>query len=456
MNDVREVIQELLKLVSDLDNLFQKEVSDDRPVYGLHIIPGIVLLLKHQALIITRYSAKELFSTYDHYLLILPELLSIRAIRFTGKEKLDGNKSFRIKKLMKQKGEKSRIAEELIGSFITYGMLENINLAKLQLFSTLWLSLMRPLLKQNVVLPSPLSLIAHEYKTEKKKIYLSPCTLTLVLNNKNFDFKKDFQVIGEYLKGLFIKNNIALAFDKQTNKLQKIGYLKVFLPLEEFADNNFNEYYNYLKSGQPIITNLLGMLIFEEDLPFIAQNTRGFFLALQETSFYPEIQAFALYGEPSVLNFRISGRIIQKYYAIRCMKDNIIKFKQTIREEIFLLSRKLDAYNILEKISFDEAIKEGILSEYLLIENNYIEMLSSCLMVQALVKEFGSEGLLKALNVLRNISSSSEIDASLKLLRLKKEKSYIYEIFCNMNNTWKQAFDIQQTFAKKWNLAYII
>lgn len=97
-----DIIENLLNNVRELDEKFEQSVTPGRPIYGLQVMPGMVLLLQHHALVVKRFSSKEFLSEYDHFILVFPELLSIRAVRFSGKGKLDLDSSFLISKLSKQ------------------------------------------------------------------------------------------------------------------------------------------------------------------------------------------------------------------------------------------------------------------------------------------------------------------------------------------------------------------
>jgi hypothetical protein len=176
LNDIKAIVNTLFRYICKLDKEFESYVKPQKPVYGIHVMPGIALLLTHSVQIIKRFKAEFHIREYDHYILLFPDFLSVRAIRFCGERKsLDRNSSFLIAKLLKQK-KGSQIGEELIGSFITEGKIENINASTLHILSILSLALIRPYLKYNTIIPSPLSFITHEIieKGTFRKVYLSP------------------------------------------------------------------------------------------------------------------------------------------------------------------------------------------------------------------------------------------------------------------------------------------
>jgi hypothetical protein len=458
LSDIGAIVKDLLTYANELDKKFEREVTSERPVYGLHVMPGIVLLLKHHALMIKRYTAKEFLTNYDHFMLVFPELLSIRAIRFSGKERLDASSSFLVSKLSRQKGESSKIGRNLIGSFITEGKLENIDETALQLLSPVLLELIRPFLKTNLIFPSPLSLMTHEIFVGNfsKRLFLSPCALTVILKGKNFKYVKRFQALGEMLEGLLINDGIVLAFDTSQERLEE-GSLKVFLPLGGFADERFKLYQEYLKAGRSIITHLLGILVFEEKVPILKPNTQGYFLALQEMPIYLDVEALAVYGELYGFTFKFThlSRTSQKYCAIRCRKDQVERFTQAVQRKISSLSRELNAHITFEELKIGDVTKEKLLSEYLISENHHIKLLAPPLLVPAITKGLESKVLQEILNTLQKAASCTKIEASLIFMKLN-EKPWTRALLAEMSGAWKDSFNYQRDLATKHKLAYII
>jgi len=453
-----DIIENLLNNVRELDEKFEQSVTPGRPIYGLQVMPGMVLLLQHHALVVKRFSSKEFLSEYDHFILVFPELLSIRAVRFSGKGKLDLDSSFLISKLSKQKGESSRIGRELIGSFITQGMLEKVNDSVLWPLLPILLALIRPFLKNGVLLPSPLSLIAHEILERglSKKVFLSPCALTVIL--RDFKYQKRFPVLGKELQGLLVHQGNILAFDASQGIL-KTGQLKVFIPLERLDDAEFYSYRECLEKGRPVISYLLGVLVFEYEKPVMKPDTRGHFLALQEVPLQLDAEALAVYGKPHSFTLRSKlslSRPSELYYAISCEKQKAEAFKQAVLRKISSLGKELNACMPLTELKVGDIAEKEFISKFFQADEHYVRLLAPSLLTLALTDDNEVGRILKALDELRKLSSLSAIEALPRLEALKKENPIIPRLLAKLGNIWKDSFENQRSFASMWRLAYVI
>ena len=441
------IIRDLFNRVIELDKRFEADLKSVPSVYGLQIFPGIVLLLEHYGLSIHSFRAEEFLSKYDHFILIFPDFLSIRAIRFSGKKEFTRDSSFLISKLSKQKGEHSKIGRELLGSFITQGKFENICNPVIQILSPLLLALIRPFSKGNSIIPSPLSFIVHEIFSSglSRRFFLSPCTMTLIL--KDCKYLNDFFVLGKKLKGLFVRNAVALAFDVSREELREVN-LNVFLPLEKFFEQEFGFYLEHFKMGKAIAAHLLGILVMEGE-PIIVPESKGFFMALQETPAQFEIQALAMYGNIRYFELKLPSR--HYYYSIKCERQKVEKIRRLIQKKIWSIKRDRSVYSSFDRLGVWEYIKEP-LSRCFLSKDYGIELYAPPLL-PLIIDDCEYERVKRALEELREITSSSrEIDSFSKLRKLYNVCDDILEKM----RRWKDSFDCQQTFARKWNLSYIV
>lgn len=452
------IIEDLLDQVATLDAEFEKKSNSGVPLVplaGLHVFPGIVLLLKHYALSIQRYKVEEFVSKYDHFILVFPDFLSIRAVRFSGeKKKLDIDSSFWIEKLSRKKGERSKIGEELLGSFITQGKIENVTnlFTFLQILSPLLLALIRPLSKDNLfIIPSPLSFITHEIAEfhSPRKVFLSPCTMTVILKSAKY---REIPVLGKRLKGIFSDNATALAFDASNENIKEIN-LNVFLPLEEFSDQNFSCYRDHLKAGKRVITHLLGILILEE-MP-ILEGAHGYFMALQELDAHFDIQALAICG--NVCDFKLKFPSKCYYYSIKCEKQKVEKFKELVLGKILSIKRKLGSvYSTLENPKIGGVLLKEFSSKCFLGRDHHIKLLAPSLLPMLITNTDMYENIERLLERLREITSmSEEINAFSEFRKLLEDKIY-GKILAKLDSGWNKSLSNQQSFVKKWNLSYII
>lgn len=452
-----EIIRDLLVRAQDLDRKIEQNVTRERPVYGLQVVPGMVLLLQHYVLKIGIFKAEELLSEFDHFILMFPDFLAIRAVRFSGKSKLNPNSSFLIYKLSKQKGRDSKIGEELVGSFITQGMLENVDISILQLLSPVLLALIRPFLKDGVLFPSSLSLIAHEILKQgvSKKAFLSPCTLTLILTD--FKHQERFPVLGKELEGLLTHRGTVLAFNAQRETLES-GHIRVFVPSRGSIDVD-SYYTEYSERKRPVISHLLGMLVFEHGQPIMKPNM-GYFLALQEVPLQLDTEALAIYGEPHGFSLRTtlsSNELRDFYYEIRCDKRKLDKLKQTVLEKILLIERKLNARSLITEPRITDIVRKELAPRILQSNNHYVGLLAPPLQALLLTEVHEADRLLNALEELIKLSSlSSKVDALLRLKDLKTKNPLIQKLIDKATGLWKYSLKCQRDFANKWGLSYLI
>jgi len=458
LNDIKAIVNTLFRYICELDKEFESYVKPQKPVYGIHVMPGIALLLTHSVQIIKRFKAEFHIREYDHYILLFPDFLSVRAIRFCGERKsLDRNSSFLIAKLLKQK-KGSQIGEELIGSFITEGKIENINASTLHILSILSLALIRPYLKYNTIIPSPLSFITHEIieKGAFRKVYLSPSTITVIL--KDLKYRK-FPVLGRILQGLFTDNAIAIAFDDLHGCFRKCN-LKIFLPLiEGINDEDFKLYQEYIRGGGTVISHLLGLFVFEEEQPFLRSDTSGYFLAIQEIPFNVDIEALAIYGELQGFEFlSSSSRKYIYYYAVRSERKRVENFKDNIMKEIEVLEKKFNAYISFNKPQLIDFFKRLLPPGCLTSNEQYIELLAPPLIALMIMQNVKIEEILDIVSKLQKIKTLKEPDIKLELAKLSLTGRALDQKILDlmMKGVWIKAFSYQRELAKEWSLAYII
>lgn len=458
LNPLELLVKDILDSTQKLDEKFSRNVSPGYPVYGLHILPGLVFILKHFVLVIRRYSVEEYFSHYDHLILLLPHFISIRAVRFSGKQLIDPNSSFIIEKLEKQKGKESRIGKDLPGSFITQGKLTNIDSSFLQMFTPMFFGLIRPLILKDkyegIVLPSPLSLLSHEYfsQNSSKHVFISPCSLTVLL--KNFQYKREFQVLDMQLKGFLSKG--ATIFGTDSSGYVVNEQIDIFLPDEDFADPRFREYATH---GTPVLTHLLGIMIFDEKFPLIRNGSGGYFLALQEIPYPLSAETLAICGKLSKFAFRSplsQGREYEHYYAIECEAHEKSTFQQNVQRFLSSIRRKNNAYSSLEEQMIGEATQKYFSSIFYILEKNTIKLLAPPIIMLSLTQGYDIQEVYKKINKLQQLSESTGIEAQIEILQLRNSDPILKTILPHTQGPWKDSFTTQSQLAEKWKLKYII
>lgn len=426
-------------------------MSQGRSVLGLQVVPGIVLLLRHFALKIGRFTAEEHVTEYDHYILMFPELLSVRAVRFSGELRIDEKSSLLLEKLQRRRG-RSRI--ELEGSFVTMGRLWNINASVLQMLMPVLMALIRPFSKDRAIFPSPLSLIAHELQGRGPgKLYLSPCSLTVIL--EKMYYKDKFWVLGYWSSG-YLAYGRALSYRSSDARIGDVP-LKVFLPIsekpEEVLDEKFKEYPRY----DLLVAHLLGVFVFEEGSPMLRPGGRGYFLALQEVPFLPEAEALAIHGEPRCLRVRaphLTRRDLEYCYAVECDERAVRAFKQAVGRRISQLGRGRDHVAIRETVFSSSGGWAGLLEQ----RNGLYRLLAPPLIALAAEKTDFKAWLDEASRILEGLerlASSEGLEASLELSRLREDRLARRELE-GLGGPWRASFEAQKNFARDHGLEYLI
>jgi len=440
-------VSDLLDRVKKLDEEYERYVSPQTPTLGLQVVPGFVLLLKHFALRIERFSVSEYVARYDHFILAFPELLSIRAVRFSGKiEEVNEYLSLLLERFQRKK-EKGKL--ELEGSFITMGRMSNVNASLLQMLIPLFLAFIRPLSKDCSIFPSPLSFIAHELSEgEQRKVYLSPCSLTAILEKEKFEYKERFQVLGNRFSGFLVYGK-ALTYKSSPGEIGEIP-LKVFVPIHKDFDERFKE---YLRGTR--IAHLLGMFVFEEGLPVLKPQKRGYFLALQEIPFLPEVEAMAIHGEPLCLAVHTPQRVYEHYCAIESSVEKVDAFVRSVNDKISKFRRR-GAYSAVEELTLGSLIRE--MRDLFKREGDVYKLVAPPLLALAVERASVKDALdevSKILGELQKLASLGGHEAYLQLSELGKSQ-LARRVLSTLRGPWKKSFEIQKEYAMQHNLEYLI
>jgi hypothetical protein len=437
-------ISSLLNYVKELDEEYERYASRQKPLLGLQIVPGFVLLLKHKALSVKGLVIKEYVSHYDHFILMFPELLSVRAVRFSGETgKVGGNMSLLLEKLQRGR-EKSGL--ELEGSFVTMGKLSNVDASSLQVVMPLLLALIRPFSKEGSIFPSPLSLIAHELLGGLGKVYLSPCSLTVVLGK--FKKKENFPVLGNRLEG-FLAYSKALTYKDSLNKVDLVP-LKVFIP------RNLSE---GLSEGS--IVHFLGILVFEEGSPVLEPQRRGYFLAIQEMPFLPEVEAMAINGGPKCI--LISAQRKTYCYAIETSVEKVNALVRAISSKISEL-RGQGAYLAVDELTLGSASREFI-EKFIEREDSTYRLLAPPIMALVTESKSVKNALDEVSKILKRLQEAASYGGKeyLKLLGLISSKSPSacgvanpWRVLNMLSGPWRVSFVTQKEYALQYNMDYLI
>uniref|UniRef100_A0A7J2TBU7 Uncharacterized protein n=1 Tax=Ignisphaera aggregans TaxID=334771 RepID=A0A7J2TBU7_9CREN len=458
---IEDIARELKDYIRLLDDVFSTWVFHKGVVIGTPVIPS-PLLLTHLAIVSQdSYMERLIPNLYDHYILFFFEVSMVRGVRYKGKRRFDINKPFEIKKLLKQKDKTSKIGSELLGSFITEGEIENVDERALNDHARVLLLLIRPLLmRPNILIPSPLSIIVHETWESRmqRKYYLAPSIVTVII--KNLRFEKDFNVLGEKQEGAYSDSALLLAFDAKQYLIQEVR-VRIFIPKRiEEQYGNLRLLRKYVSQDKPIAVGLQGVFIIECDEPVLKLDTcSGYFLVLQKADVIANIEAFGIYGEARCYELQAQKYTSQKHklcYAIGCKKVHLENFKNAMTK--YFRGLEKEGVHILpgthiHNIQLKEPTYSNTLSKFLIERDNYVELLAPPLTTHILMDklQLGEvHSLLKTVEMLGNLKG---IEQQLSIYRLDFRTKNLLKM---LESSWYKAFRVQHEFVKKRNLLYII
>lgn len=454
VTDVTTLVNELIHHVSSLDNLFEQKVSYSDPALGLQVFPGVTLTLEY---LFIRHPDEKFNAEYDHFIVLLPDFLAIRGIRYSGQRTLSSTASFIIYELLRQKRGAS-IGEELLGSFVTKGKVQNIALIDHQIAISPLLALIRPLFKDRFIVPSPLSYITHTILlkgVQHKKYFLSPFTLMIIL--RELKFKKEFRVLGTTLSGFFTKNASVLIYDPLNEVLRETS-IPVFLI--KGLDRAFDEYYESLKMRKVIVTQLLGMFIFGNGLPIAytgATTYNCLFIAFSRSYPYIELEALAIYGKPqSLVPSTTSSR--QCYYYNLCAEiEHVEKFVNSVETRVLNIEHhmwKSDTSILSQEV--EDFIKKKLLPQIIIEDDSKICMLAPPLISLLLSSNISGNNMWSYLKRLKDTALQGKLLFYLEIVKLKQEKTWRSLALRKIGSPWNRALQAQQEYVKKHKLWYIV
>jgi hypothetical protein len=268
------------------------------------------------------------------------------------------------------------------------------------------------------------------------------------LEKEKFEYKERFTVLGNRLSGFLVYGK-AFTYKSSSGEIGETP-LKVFVPMHEDFDERFKEY-----SGGTTITHLLGMLIFEEGLPVLKPQRRGYFLALQEIPFLPEVEAAAIHGEPLCLAVHAPQRVYEHYCAIESSAERVDAFVRSVNDKISKFRRR-GAHSAVEELTLGSLSREA--RDLFKRESGFYRLVAPPLLTlvveRAGVKDALNE-VLKILGELQKLASLGGPEAYLKLSELGKSP-LARRVLSMLRGPWKRSFEIQKEYTMLYNLEYLI
>jgi len=296
MNCIDNISQEILATTRQIDDIISEKFSSTTDLY---VSPFIEELLLESELVYVDFKSKvpKIFlNPYDVYITSILGLSLIRGIRTKFECYNLARRLFKVKKLQKQKSH-AKIYHEMLGTFITFGKVEEVDFSG----NALLLSLLRyynnmrakPFIyfedryeyKQrmkwhwNYLLPTPLSFLS--IKTVEGNYGITPTNFIMMidLSRKKLVEKT---VLGENLRGASTIGYV-LAVNPNDYQVKYFGPFPVFIPdikltettildLEDIVFGYFKGLLVFYNPEQPVITNNLhkntGEIILFSSWPF--------------------------------------------------------------------------------------------------------------------------------------------------------------------------------------------
>jgi len=433
---------------------------DDTFKHTHHVIHGLHFAWNAKFLL-TRSFAKvkplpKFFITqYDYYTLFLPELGIIRALRYMGKRDLSANEIFLIRRLQIQRDETSRLGQELLGCFISYGQVDlkeeiNYDLLLLEYF---FLNLIKPLAvvdrNFSAILPTPFSTVS--ILIESDVVFLVPCTALILI-----DYTKAREtrgnILGEVIDYIETEGyTICCKYDEKSPKMVKcyiIGPFKVVIPKIEQVDEQL--YHEYYENRDPVITNLAGIIVFGSKplLPSLNLNDfGGFILVFCEVPYSLDVSAFIHLGE--------SINIIDKEEKYRL---NGIKLK--IEKKLFEIFRN-KVFKTIDYIRRNNNAKEQIIDFEKVTSKNYnftgwLERVDNCVYLYAPpLITLSLVHKIKFNELLQVMEKFTKRDTGLDIILENRYKHKIWLKILNLENflkVWYETFNTHRVITEKYKL----
>jgi hypothetical protein len=454
--NAEEIAYELTVASEKLDQMLEGWVFRRGFAIAVPVIPS-PLLLECPAIVQQKNYERFVRNLYDHYILFFPETTIVRGIRYKGKRQFNVNKLFKIEKLKKQKEPTSKLGMELLGSFITEGDIENVDGVSfdksIKSIEAL-LPLIRPLLlKPDILIPSPLSIIAHEVSSRgtQRKYYLAPATIITII--KDLQFKKEFNILSEKQTGLYSEDSLMLAFDVNNLLIHEVK-VKIFIPKQiEEQCKSIQSLKRLVSQGIPVVIGLQGVFIIECDKPLLQFNTStGYFLALRKVDVVIDIEALSIYGEVQCHSFQQikSDRAGPDFcYAIRCKKIHLDNFKSTVIS--YFRKLKNDVHMLLN-LYYSKFVDTDIMLRFSIENDNYLELMAPPLITNISMGVIEFAKIFNLLKVLEKLSHTRGIE-QLMMLYNNPEIKYLSRM---LESPWHKALKIQHEFATKKNLLYVL
>lgn len=397
VNELQVIAEKVMEVAKSIDNDVEK--LPDRRGGETHVIPfhpRFLPTFKYESLKIYKVNARHIsvrFFTniYDNLIVLLPDLGIIKSIRYKGKDNLP-MEPFAVGKLVIEKGG-TRLGEELIGSFITYGNINNadtINPLQSQKFFFAILNMIRPSARVKMynggtkafIFPSPMSLTCLKYGSDT--IYQVPGSSITLINYRKAISKK-VTILGESVDCLeapayFISCKFSQQEDNLAPKCKPLGPFTSFTPVVKGLTDELVE---YAEKRSPTLTNLLGILIFGSGLVCPCSNSSSnrscYLLALSPgVPYIPELEVISLLAEPVTVSWKSEVQSFHFQLYLRVNNEYVKSFTSKVAGTLNYLCVRFNAVDEVRRLN---PVINSIKNTFLWEDQDYIYMLAPPLLM---------------------------------------------------------------------------
>ncbi|MEM2293789.1 MAG: hypothetical protein QXY49_03550 [Thermofilaceae archaeon] len=463
-HNIKTISDNVLSALKNIDELVEKRVGEGSVCRALRPFPRFSTIVSIERIVRDKLGYDVRVTVYDFIPVIISELGIVRSIRFSGDtSRLDSRSSFTLEKLKRCKGENARVADELHGSFITYGKIENTNLSSLQLYVGSLMGLIRPyakILAKNVsaIIPSPLSLFAFKCYGSTEQVWLSPSTVTVHLSSNDVVTRKLY-ILGKRIEGV-VTNGYFISCKPSIESLSfaQVGPFPIIFPLSrDFLDDVISTI-DALKNHD-IVAHLAGTFVFKGN-PFLLSGSmsadQGYFLALSELPIPLDVEIISMIGEP--WNIDLGGRYDKRIYpAIKGDVDFFNRVKGRFLREIYRLKTDYKAEDFLQNqtvgaflLSLNTFFNKGEVFKY---------YLSPSLITITILDNIHAGSIYRSLYEVIRVLNIREKVSDWELISLIDRDEILKKIIREIGThtrVWAEAYTMHEELAKKFNLGFVM
>lgn len=434
MNSIDNTLRDIILKVQKIDAILNEKFSSTADLYVSPFVQEMVLESNQVYVDFKSKFPRMFLNLYDIYVTSILGLSVIRGIRTKFECYNLARQFFRIKKLQTQKSH-ARIYQEIPGTFVTFGKVEEIDFSG----STLLLNLLRyyndmaakpfiyfeakheqgkPWHWNYYIIPTPLSFLS--IKTPEGNYGITPANLIMMIDLSKRKWQQKI-IFGENLEGISTVGYV-LAVNPIDYRVRYFGPFPIFVPDIEIAETKI------LELDGVIFGYFRGLITFHSmKKPFISNNLSkrtGEIILFSSWPFSLDIYVLSTQGEiqedkhNTPFGRFLIPKVVTRTKKVKILADNInnarIRFYRNI-----VTKRELDLIDLINQ----EKVLEFLLNKTRFIKKTqeYIYTYEPTFYLYAILSGTNPEDIEQEII---NISSKKEILGSRYLSILRSVSKY--------------------------------